>query len=138
MNGEFVDTNVLVYAHDLTAGAKRRAAVALLERLARERSGLLSTQVLAEFLVTVTRKIRNPLRIAAAVAIVEDFGKWSVFVPRVSDLAQAARTADRYSIHFWDALVIRSAEALGASVLWSEDLSPGQVYNGVQVRNPFE
>jgi predicted nucleic acid-binding protein len=137
MSGEFVDTNVLLYAHDLSAGAKRETAVALIGRLIDEQSGLLSTQVLMEFFVSATRKLPPRLDAAAAAEIVEDFGTWPVFTPGVSDILAATKLGRRFGIHFWDALIVQGAVSLGADVIWSEDLNPGQKYAGVPVRNPF-
>jgi len=138
MSGEFVDTNVLLYAHDSSAGPKRARAAALLERLGAERRGLLSSQVLMEFYVAATRKLPRPLDQRTAAGIVEDFGTWPVFLPGVSDILEGARLAQRHKIHFWDAMIVRAAIALEADVLWSEDLSSGQAYEGVRVRDPFE
>jgi predicted nucleic acid-binding protein len=136
MSGEFVDTNVLVYAHDLSAGAKRTAARELIGRLIDERTGLLSMQVLMEFYVTVTSKLAKRLSVGAATAIVEDFGTWRVFTPVVEDIGAVAALAERYRIGFWDAMIIRAAAALDASVIWSEDLNT-QAYAGIPLRNPF-
>jgi predicted nucleic acid-binding protein len=137
MSGEFVDTNVLLYAHDRSAGAKRDAAVALITRLIDEESGLLSTQVLMEFFVSATRKLPQRLDERRATEIVQDFGTWPVFTPLVSDVVAATKLCRRYGIHFWDALIVQGAVSLGADVLWSEDLNAGQKYAGVPVRNPF-
>ncbi len=137
MSGEFVDTNILVYAHDRGAGAKRTRAAALLERLGGERRGLLSTQVLMEFYVTATRKLPRHLDPPTAAAIVEDFGTWPLFSPRVADILEGGRLAQRYRIHFWDGMIVRGAVALEADVIWSEDLKPGQRYEGIAVKNPF-
>ena len=137
MSGEFVDTNVLLYAHDRTAGAKRDAAVALITRLIDAQSGLLSTQVLMEFFVSATRKLPRPLDPNAAAGIVEDFGTWPLFTPSVSDILAAAKLGRRYGIHFWDALIVQGALSMDADILWSEDLNAGQRYAGVLVRNPF-
>jgi len=137
MSGEFVDTNVLLYAHDRSAGAKRDAAVALITRLIDEESGLLSTQVLMEFFVSATRKLPQRLDESVATEIVQDFGTWPVFTPLVSDVVAATKLCRRYGIHFWDALIVQGAVSLGADVLWSEDLNAGQKYAGVPVRNPF-
>jgi predicted nucleic acid-binding protein len=137
MSGEFVDTNVLLYAHDRSAGAKRDAAVALITRLIDEESGLLSTQVLMEFFVSATRKLPHRLDERRATEIVQDFGTWAVFTPLVSDVVAATKLCRRYGIHFWDALIVQGAVSLGADVLWSEDLNAGQRYAGVPVRNPF-
>lgn len=137
MSAEFVDTNVLVYVHDVSAGPKRERAIQLLERLADSRSGLLSTQVLMEFYHTVTRKVPSPLPPALARRIVADFGTWTTFSPRTSDIVQAGEIAERYQVSFWDAMIIRAAEAMSAGLIWSEDLNAGQSYMGVQLRNPF-
>jgi predicted nucleic acid-binding protein len=137
MSGEFVDTNVLLYAHDQTAGAKREAAVALLTRLIDEDAGLLSSQVLMEFFVSATRKLPRRLDVDTAVEIVEDFGTWPVFTPGVADILAGAKLTRRYGIHFWDAMIVQGAVSLGADVIWSEDLNAGQRYEGVPVRNPF-
>jgi predicted nucleic acid-binding protein len=137
MSGEFVDTNVLLYAHDQTAGAKREAAIALLTRLIDEGVGLLSTQVLMEFFVSATRKLPRRMDADTAVEIIEDFGTWPVFTPGVADILAGAKLTERYGIHFWDAMIIQGAVSLGADVIWSEDLNAGQQYEGVPVRNPF-
>lgn len=137
MSGEFVDTNVLLYAHDRTAGAKRDAAVTLIGRLIDEQGGLVSTQVLMEFFVSATRKLPRRLDPGEAIEIVADFGTWPVFTPGVADILAAAKLGRRYDIHFWDALIVQGAVSLGADVIWSEDLNRGQKYAGVTVRNPF-
>jgi len=137
MNAEFVDTNVLVYAHDTSAGAKREVAAELLGRLFDSGAGRLSMQVLIEFYVTATSKLPRTLGRRAARSIVEDFGTWPVFRPAVEDLLEAAMIAERYDIAMWDALIVRAAEAMGAELIWSEDLNHGQDYRGVEVRNPF-
>ncbi len=137
MSGEFVDTNVLLYAHDRTAGGKRDIAVALVTRLIDEQLGLLSTQVLMEFFVSATRKLPHRIDEDTATEIVEDFGTWPLFTPGVSDIVAAAKLGRRYGIHFWDALIIQGALSLGADVIWSEDLNAGQKYARVPVRNPF-
>lgn len=137
MSGEFVDTNVLLYAHDISAGLKRTRAVSLLERLGEERRGLLSSQVLMEFYVAATRKLPRRIDHRTASAIVDDFGTWPVFLPAVADILEGARLAQRHRIHFWDGMIVRAAVALGADLIWSEDLNAGQSYDGVVVRNPF-
>ncbi len=137
MNVEFVDSNVLVYAHDRSAGAKRRIARDLLLRLVDRHALALSIQVLAEFYVVTTGKIPKPISPADAIEVIEDLGAFTVFRPAVEDLVAAASLAARHKIHFWDAMIIRGAQATGAATLWSEDLSSGQVYGTVTVRNPF-
>jgi predicted nucleic acid-binding protein len=138
MNGEFVDTNILVYAHDSSASKKFETARALIQRLLDEKRGLLSVQVLMEFYVTVTRKLTQPLPDESAEAILEDLSTWRVFAPSPSDVMHAVRISRTHRISLWDAMIVHAAESLGAGVLWSEDLSDGQSYGSVTVRNPFK
>jgi predicted nucleic acid-binding protein len=137
MRGEFVDTNVVVYAHDATAGEKRERAAELILNLARERRGLLSVQVLMEFVVTVTRKIPRPLSPEEAAQVVDDFSTWNVYCPAAADVGRVTRLSARYEISLWDAMIIHAAAQMDAAIVWSEDLNHGQAYEGVVVRNPF-
>ena len=134
---EFVDTNVLVYAYDQSAAEKHEQARALIEQLWQTKMGCLSIQVLQEFYVTVTQKVAQPLPKPVAAQIVEDFGVWRVHVPRIEDLILAIDWQIRYQTSFWDAMILYSAAQLGCKVLWSEDLNTGQLYQQVQVNNPF-
>ncbi|MEW6771748.1 MAG: PIN domain-containing protein [Bacillota bacterium] len=134
---QFVDTNVLVYAHDLSAGEKQRRAQELVAELWETGGGCLSLQVLQEFYVTVTQKVAKPLPPAEAARLVADLSVWRVHVPGVADLLAAIEIQQRNRISFWDAMVIRSAQALDCQVIWSEDLNPGQAYDGVRVMDPF-
>lgn len=134
---EFLDTNVLVYAHDTTAGEKRTRAVELLERLAQDRTIALSVQVLQEFFVTVTRKLPNPLAIDQAEAIVADLSTLPLHAPGGPDVLAAIELHRKHKVSFWDAMVIRSASQLRCGVLWSEDLASGQRYQDMEIRNPF-
>lgn len=134
---QFLDTNILVYAHDSTAGDKQEIANALLQELWHSGMGCVSTQVLQEFYVNITRKIARPLTSELAIQIITAFSTWQVHSPNVSDLVDAARLQSRSQISFWDALILTSARQLGCETLWSEDLNVGQNYEGVVVRNPF-
>jgi predicted nucleic acid-binding protein len=136
-NRQFVDTNVLVYAHDVTAGDKHAVARALVEQLWETREGCLSVQVLQEFFVTTTRKIPKPLDAPAAAQIVGDLAHWHVHTPAADDVLAAIDIHQRAGTSFWDAMILRSAKELGCQVLHSEDLNPGQEYDSVLLRNPF-
>jgi predicted nucleic acid-binding protein len=138
MSGEFLDTNVLIYAHDTTAGSKRLVARDLIDRLIHSGQGLLSVQVLSEFYVTATRKIPNVIEAKKALEIVEDFITWRVHPPDTEDLIKAIAISMKYGLSFWDAMIIQSAHSLEADIIWSEDLNPGQSYEGIIVRNPFD
>jgi predicted nucleic acid-binding protein len=132
----FIDTNVLVYAYDLDAGRKQKIAIDLLYGLSQQRSGTLSMQVLQEFYVTVTRKIKSPLMRAEAREVVEDFSQWCV-VTTPLDIRQAFLIEDGAKIGFWDALIVASAVRSGATRILSEDLSSGQTIAGIEIENPF-
>lgn len=134
---QFVDTNVLVYAHDTSAGEKHARAKALVVELWQSGNGCLSVQVMQEFYVTVTQKVRKPLPPETAARIIEYLSHWRVHTPDAGDVLEAITIHRRHAISFWDAMIIRSAEALGSKVIWSEDLNPGQYYGEVKVVNPF-
>ncbi len=134
---EFVDTNVLVYAFDVSAGAKRTVAQKLLLRLWEIGAGCVSVQVLQEFFVTVTRKVSRPITIDEAAERVREFSAWKVFSPTTEDVLAAIALHKKLRLNFWDAMVIQAAAELGCDVLWTEDLNDGQVLRGVRVRDPF-
>ena len=136
-NRRFVDTNILVYAHDTSAGDKWERARALLEQLWDTRDGCLSVQILQEFFVNVTRKIPKPLDTEAAEEIVADLSRWHVHVPAGDDVLGAIGLHQRTGISFWDAMMVRSAVEIGCEVIYSEDLNHGQLYDGTRVENPF-
>jgi predicted nucleic acid-binding protein len=136
-NRQFVDTNILVYAHDETAGDKHSRARALVEGLWDTRQGCLSVQVLQEFFVTTTWKLPKPLEAPAAAQIVDDLAHWHVHSPAVADVRAAIDIHQRTGASFWDAMILRSAQELGCQILYSEDLNAGQGCDGVEVRNPF-
>jgi predicted nucleic acid-binding protein len=137
MNGKtFVDTNVLIYAHDIDAGAKHEIAKNVIRELWGERAGLLSTQVLQEFYVNVTRKIASPLPKVVARAVINSYASWCMENTLV-DIGTAFRIEDESQIGFWDALIIASAAKGGATRLISEDLNSGQTVMGVLIENPF-
>jgi predicted nucleic acid-binding protein len=137
MNVEFIDANVLIYAHDESAGRKRDQARELLRRLVLGRQAASSVQVAGEFFVIATRKIKSPLSPKNAAEILEDLSGWMIHSPSLEDAQAAVEIATRFQLHYWDALVIRSAQAVGASILWSEDLQDGGRFGAVSVRNPF-
>lgn len=133
----FVDTNVLVYAYDESAGEKREAASTLVADLWESGEGCLSVQVLQEFYVNVTRKVKMPISRAEAATIVEDLTAWTVHSPGGRDVLLAIELQGRQSLSFWDAMIITSARSLGCEVLYSENMNPGQSYDGVAVVNPL-
>jgi len=134
----FVDTNILMYAHDSSAGEKHERAKALVEVLWRDRTGVVSTQVLQELTVNLRRKAGRPLDTRATREIVADYLTWQVVVNGGESILDALDLSERYQISFWDALVLHAAHTSGAEVLYSEDLSHGQTYGSVRVVNPLK
>lgn len=133
----FVDTNILLYAYDRGAQERRLTAAALVSALWRRGGGILSTQVLQEFYVNVTRKIATPLPSAKAWSVVEHYCTWQVEQNGCDTVLHATQIQQRYQLSFWDALIIAAAAQGGADTLLSEDLNPGQIIAGVRVVNPF-
>jgi predicted nucleic acid-binding protein len=133
----FVDTNILMYAHDAAAGEKHQRAKVLIEELWTTRAGVVSTQVLQELTVNLRRKAKKPLDAKATRDIVSDYLAWQVVVNSGESILEALDLETRYQVSFWDALVIQAAQAAGAEVLYSEDLSDGQRYGTVCVKNPL-
>ncbi|MEW6573602.1 MAG: PIN domain-containing protein [Bacillota bacterium] len=134
---QFIDTNILVYAHDTSAAEKHNIAKTLVSEIWRSGSGCLSVQVLQEFYVTVTQKVRKPLSPENASRTIADLSFWHVHAPDATDVLRAIEIQQRYKISFWDAMIIRSAKVLGSVIIWSEDLNPDQFYDEVRVINPF-
>ena len=132
----FVDTNLLVYAHDVSAGGKHDRARELIESLWRDRSGVLSTQVLQELYVSL-RKSPRPLPAPEARQVVADYLRWEIVVNTGESVLEAVDIETRYRLSFWDALIVQAAVVSGTERLYSEDLSHGQVYGAVRVVNPF-
>ncbi len=134
---EFVDTNVLVYAHDASAGGKKAAAQRLLARIWEAGTGCVSVQVLQEFFVTVTGKVAEPLSVDEASERIRELAVWKVFVPGADDVLGAIALQKRAKVNFWDAMVVHAAAELGCDLLWTQDLNDGQVIRGVRIRDPF-
>lgn len=134
-SGEFVDTNVLIYAFDRGAGEKHQVAAELVTRLWLERRGCISIQVMQEFYVSATRKLQMPEE--QATVQLRRLRLWRVHRPSVDDILAAIELHQHHSVTFWDGMILRSAQASRCSVLWTEDLSNGQRWGEMEVRNPF-
>jgi predicted nucleic acid-binding protein len=133
----FVDTNILVYAHDASQGKKHERARALVEALWQSRSGVVSTQVLQELCVNLRKQSARPLGLEATRALVADYLAWHVVVNDGNAILEALDLEARFQMSFWDALVIQAAQSAGADILYSEDLSDGQRYGDLRVVNPL-
>lgn len=133
----FLDSNVLVYAHDVSAGAKHEIAKATVEDLWERRSGVLSSQVLQEWFVNVTGKIPRPVAVSTAREIVEALLSWEVVVNDGSSVLAAVDIHERLGFSFWDALIVQAALKGGATRLLTEDLTHGQKVDGLRIEDPF-
>ncbi|MCL2787358.1 MAG: PIN domain-containing protein [Micrococcales bacterium] len=134
----FVDTNVLLYAYDPSAGDRHVIAADLVEELALARCGVVSVQVLQEFYVNAVSKIATPLTPEQAQARIRALSLWPVHSPMADDVLAAAQLARGHQVSFWDAMILHSAAAMGCQTLWTEDLNSTQRVGSVTVRNPFD
>ena len=133
----FVDTNVLVHAFDKSGSPKTRIAEKLMNELMDEDRLRVSTQVLQELFVTLTRKVSQPCANEEALAVLEDLTAWPLMVVDYAAIRAAVDLAGQAKLSFWDALVVVAAARTGATVLYTEDLNDGQEILGVRISNPF-
>jgi predicted nucleic acid-binding protein len=131
----FFDTNVLVYADDKGTPGKQRRALDLVAEHRRAGTGVVSLQVLQEYFVTVTRKLRVDARVARRK--VELLAEFDVAAPEVADILAAIDLHRLHEFSFWDALVVRAAKQSGCSVLLSEDMQEAREIDGIRIVNPF-
>jgi len=131
----FLDTNVLVYADDADAGAKRDVARAIIEDMVTSRRGVLSTQVLQEYFVVAMRKLGiDPAHVQRTMEL---HAQQEVVVVGVPLIVQAVELHRLHRVSFWDALIIRAAESAACETLLTEDLNHGATIAGVRIHNPF-
>lgn len=133
----FVDSNVLIYAHDQDADVKQQRASERLRELWENGLGRLNTQVLEEFYVNVTQKIKKPLSRSQAREVIRNYGLWVESAITPSTVVRASEISEAWRLAFWDSMIVAAAEQDGAGELLSEDLNHGQVIAGVRVVNPF-
>jgi predicted nucleic acid-binding protein len=135
---QFVDTNILVYAYDISAGEKHERTKGLLKELWNTRTGCLSVQVLQEFFVTITRKVTNPLGVKEVKILVGNLSFWKVYATNEMDVLGAIDLHQQFKLSFWNAMIVWRAQQLACRTLYSEDLNPGQQFDTVEIINPFE
>ena len=133
----FVDTNILVYAHDLSAGDRHAEASAVIETLWEEETGVISTQVLQEFYVTLTRKIKNPLKPDEAREIIRNYIAWPVQINDPETTIRASEIEEKNILSFWDAMIVAAALRLQAKKIITEDMNHGQIIEGILIENPL-
>lgn len=134
----FVDTNIFIYAYDVSSAEKHQLALDLVSELWDSGRGCLSIQVLQEFYVNLTMKIPHPLTPLETTRIIDDLGQWRLHKPELKSVIEAIQIQQRNKISFWDAMIICSAKELGCKTIWTEDLNPNQIYEGIKAINPFQ
>lgn len=133
-----IDTNILVYAYDRSTLRKQQRALDVLDQLVQNEIGAVSTQVLAEWFVTVTRKLKSPLSVIDATERLTRFVQvWSVLELSPMIVLEAARGVRDYQFSFWDAQIWATARLNQISVVLSEDFNVGATIEGVTFINPL-
>jgi predicted nucleic acid-binding protein len=133
----FLDTNILIYAHDIDADIKHDVALSILKTIWEEETGIISTQVIQEFYVNVTRKIPNPIAPVQARGIILNYFSWQVEAVEPHTILSASEIEEKYILSFWDSLIIATASQSEAVKILTEDLNHGQIIEGVLIENPF-
>lgn len=137
MSKAFLDTNVLVYIFDRDEPAKQARATHIFQSLMEEGTALLSTQVLQEFYVVATGRLRSPLTLPEAGTALDAFAQLPVVTITPEIVLNAARLHRSDSVSFWGALIVQAALSGGADILYSEDLQHGRRFGGLHIGNPF-
>jgi len=133
---EFLDTNVLVYAYDPSEPQKQQIAQSLVRRAVAGEIAA-SSQVLAEFAATLLHKLKPAAKPEDVMALVDTLGPIRL-VPIDGDIVlRAVQVRAQYGVHFYDGMIVATAERGGCQKIWSEDLNAGQEYFGIAVENPF-
>jgi predicted nucleic acid-binding protein len=134
----FVDTNILIYAEDRDAKGKHEVARTLIVDLWESREGVVSVQVLQEFYVNVTKKLKKPLTVAKAKDIIEEYLTWTVVDNTGRLVLDAIDLQRKTQLSFWDSLIVQAAIQSGCDRLYSEDMNAGQRFGPVTLVNPFK
>ncbi|MBE3573310.1 MAG: PIN domain-containing protein [Moorella humiferrea] len=134
----FVDTNIMVYAYDRSEPEKQVKALQILDLLATRKIGAISAQVLAEFFVTVTRKIKEPLTLEQAQKRIQNYlASWTVLDVTPLIIIEAVRGVREYQLSYWDAQIWATARLNQISTVFSEDFATGSILEGISFVNPF-
>ena len=133
----FVDTNILIYAHDINSGLKHDTAVKVITDLWERANGILSNQVLQEFYIVVTKKMPKPTSLPEARVIIKNYLKWQIEENNSNSILRASEIQEKHNISFWDALIVTAAEQAGAAKILTEDMNSGQTIESILIENPF-
>ena len=133
----FVDTNILVYAHDADAGEKHATAAKSIADLWESKNGIISTQVLQELYITLTRKATTPLARSIARRLIRNYLTWEMVLNDGAIILHASEIEENYHLSFWDGLIVAAAYSKNAAVILTEDLNHDQRIEGIRIRDPF-
>jgi predicted nucleic acid-binding protein len=131
----FLDTNVLVYAADNADIRKRELARDLLRTQSSENEVFISTQVLQEYFVSITKKLG--IEALTAKELLRSFERFGTVVIEPRIISEAIDISILHRFSFWDSLILAAADSIHCEILFSEDFSDGQIVRGVQIKNPF-
>lgn len=133
----FVDSNILVYAHDRSNPEKHAKAREVLRKCWADETGCLSLQVLQEFYVSITRKVRRPLSREVARDLIATYSAWRLALLTPDHVIASSHLEERHQLQFWDALIVSAAQLLNAETILSEDFQHGLEIEGISIRNPL-
>jgi len=133
----FVDTNVLLYAHDDKPDPRCKIAKELVGQLWSSRTGVVSTQVLQEFYFNATKIYKLAMPRSEARRALASYVQWRVIPTDAQMIMSASRLEEEHSVSFWNALIVQAALRASATFLVSEDLQDGRKFGSLTVRNPF-
>lgn len=133
----FADTNLLVYAFDRSEPEKQRIAQTFIAEKGGSGNLIVSTQVLQEFFVTVTRKIPKPLEMNQAYGVIESFSDFPVITVTPPLILRAIHRHRDEAFSFWDSLIVEAALESKADILLSEDMQDGRKIDSLTIQNPF-
>ncbi len=134
----FFDTNILVYAHDSESPEKKARSQELIFQSLRDGTGVISPQVLSEFFVTVTQKVAKRLAVDHARAEILLLATMATVDLDATLVVRAVDLKEKWQVSYWDGLILAAAERAECDIVYSEDLSAGQSYGSVTVRNPYQ
>jgi predicted nucleic acid-binding protein len=133
----FFDTNILVYANDSAESRKQKIARNLIKKALSEQTAVISVQVLSEFWVTATQKIKNPLPESVAEKELELFELMDIVDVSLSVFQDAVKMKKLFSLSFWDSLILSAADSANCKIVYSEDMQDGQIISDMRIVNPF-
>ncbi len=134
----FIDSNIIVYAHDHSEKKKYNISKKLILNGIMDENIVISTQVLSEFFVTVTKKIKKKLPVKTARKEINLLKSLQIIEIDIDLILLAIDISQKYKLSYWDSLIISAAKRSGATVIYTEDMNPGQIIESIKIINPFE